>query len=69
MEWVKRVENSKKRGLIDIEFQRILGMKIGQLKEEIKKDEQAGDGKNKKCNDKFFKVLYTPLDGYEIKIV
>jgi hypothetical protein len=67
--WVKRVENSEKRRLADVEFRRIRGMKIDQLKQVIKKDEQARDGKNKKYNDKFFKVLYTPLDGYDFKIV
>jgi hypothetical protein len=68
-EWAKRVENNEKKQLTDAEFRRIQGMKIGQLKTEIKSDEQARDGKSKTYNEKFFKVLHTPLDEYEYKIV
>jgi hypothetical protein len=69
MELAKRVENNEKKELTVVQFRRIQGMKIGELKTEIKKDEQARDGKSKKYNDKFFKVLHTPLDEYEYKIV
>jgi hypothetical protein len=68
-EWAKRMENNLKRRLTDDEMKSIREMRVGQLKADIKKDEQARDGNNEKYNDKFFKVLYTPLDGYQFKIV
>jgi hypothetical protein len=61
MEWVKRVENNENRQLTDVEFRRIKGMKIGQLKLEIKRDEQAQEGKNKKIQRQVLQGIAQPF--------